>query len=99
MFGKLISRLSEKKSKSDHPLGSDANVDALLADIPQSDPARVLLDVDHWLAIIEAQVSEIGRLSATQALLRLDQFSWAATGVLLTRYLTAGSREYLVDSI
>jgi hypothetical protein len=99
MFGKLISRLSEKKSKSDHPLGSDANVDALLADIPQSDPARVLLDVDHWLAIIEAQVSEIGRLSATQALLRLDQFSWAATGVLLTRYLTAGSREYLVDSV
>lgn len=97
MFSKLISRFQDKKS--DHPLGSDENLDALLAGIPQFDPSRLLLDVDHWLDGIEACVSEIGADAAARALFRLDQHSRAGADELLTRYLSVGKREYLRDSI
>ena len=97
MFSKLISRFQDKKS--DHPLGSDENLDALLAGMSQFDPTRLLLDVDHWLDGIETCVSEIGADAAAHALFRLDQFSRAGADELLTRYLSAGKREYLRDSI
>lgn len=97
MFSKLISRFQEKKS--DHPLGSEANLDALMADIPQFDPGRLLLDIDHWLAGIDGCASEIGSDAALRALLRLDQFSRDGAAELLTRYLSAGKREYMVDSV
>lgn len=96
MFSKLISRFHDRKS--DHPLASDARVDALLADISQFDPARVLLDVDNWLGGIDASAAEIGTEAAWRALLRMDQFARAAADELLTRYLSAAKREYLSDA-
>lgn len=97
MFSKLISRFQDKKS--DHPLGSNENLDALLAGIPQFDPSRLLLDVDHWLDGIEACVSEIGADAAARAVFRLDQHSRAGADELLVRYLSVGKREYLRDSV
>ncbi len=97
MFSKLISRY--QGNKSDHPLGSDRSLDALLAGIPQFEPTRLLLDVGHWLDGIETCVSEIGADAAAHALFRLDQFSRAGADELLSRYLSAGKREYLRDSI
>lgn len=97
VFDKLIARFKEKKS--DHPLGSDEGLDALLADIPQFDPGRQLFDVDEWLAGMAACIPEIGASAALHALLRLDQFSRAGADELLVRYLSAGTREYLVDSV
>lgn len=96
MFGKLLSRLTEKKS--DHPLGSDENLDALIGDIPEADPARLLLDVDHWLAGMEGHVADIGPLPGLHALLRLDQFAAPAVSALLARYLDSSGRDYLADS-
>ena len=96
MFSKLISRFQDKRS--DHPLGSDASLDALLAGIPQFEPARLLLDVGNWLDGIETSVSEIGADAAAHALFRLDQSSRAGADELLVRYLAAGKREYLRDS-
>lgn len=96
MFSKFISRFKEQKS--DHPLGSDANIDALIADIPQLDPGRQLFDVDHWLAGIDECVAEIGAEATLHAVLRLDQFSRDGADALLTRYLAADQREYLTDS-
>ncbi|MCF8151893.1 MAG: hypothetical protein K9K30_11720 [Burkholderiaceae bacterium] len=97
MFSKILSRFQE--AKSGHPLGSDENLDALMEDIPESDPGRLLFDVDERLAGMDLAVAEIGAGPALHALLRLDQFSRAATDELLKRYLTAGKREYLADSI
>jgi hypothetical protein len=99
VFGKLISRVQGKIKKSDHPLGSDANLDALIADISLADPGRVLLDVDHWLADADACVTEIGAEATLQALFRLDEFSRAGADELLDRYLSVGKREYMADSI
>ena len=98
MFNKLISRFQEKKT-SDHPLASDKGLNALMADIPQSDPGRLLFDIDHWLAGMEATVQEIGPTLALRALARLDQFSRLSAQQLLSRYLSIGDREYLADSV
>lgn len=98
MFNKLISRLQDKKKASGHPLASDAGLNALMAGIPESDPRRLLFDIDEWLAGMEATVQEIGPTLALRALARLDQFSRPGARHLLSRYLSIGEREYLTDS-
>lgn len=97
MFNKILSRFQEKKA-SDHPWASDASLNALMADIPQSDPRRLLFDVDESLAGLDACVAEIGPKLSLRALARLDQFSRPSAVQLLTRYLTVGERDYLADS-
>lgn len=96
MFSKLISRFKEKKS--DHPLGSDANIDALLADVPQLDPSRLLFEIDDRLDDVEGCIAEVGAEPTLHALTRLDQFARAGTDELLKRFLTVGTREYLAES-
>ena len=98
MFNKLISRFQDKKTPS-HPLASDEGLNALMADIPQSDPTRLLFDVDEILAGMDACAEEIGPVLALRALARLDQFSRPAVTELLKRYLSAGGRQYLADSV
>lgn len=98
MFKKLISRFQDKKA-SDHPLVSDASLNALMAGIPESDPRRLLFDIDEQLAGMEAAVAEIGPTLALRALARLDQFSRPSARYLLSRYLSVGEREYLTDSV
>ncbi len=98
MFNKFLSRFQEKKT-SDHPWASDASLNALMADIPQSDSRRLLFDVDESLAGLDATVAEIGPKLALRALARLDQFSRPSAVQLLTRYLSVGEREYLADSV
>lgn len=97
MFSKLISRFQEKKS--DHPLGSEENLDALISGISLFDPTRLLLDVDHALDGIDSCIAEVGSEAALRALHRLDQHSRAGADELLVRYLTSGKREYLADSV
>lgn len=98
MFNKFLSRFQEKKT-SDHPWASDESLNALMADIPQSDPRRLLFDVDESLAGLDATVAEIGPKPALRALARLDQFARPSVVQLLARYLTVGQREYLADSV
>lgn len=98
MFDKLISRFHGSKVP-DHPLASDAGLDALLAVLPESDPARLLFEIDGRLADMEPSVREIGPTLALRALDRLDQFSHSAARYLLTRYLSPSEREYLADSV
>ena len=98
MFNKFLSRFQDKKT-SDHPWASDASLNALMADIPQSDPRRLLFDVDESLAGLDAAVAEIGPKLALRALARLDQFARPSVVQLLTRYLSIGEREYLADSV
>lgn len=98
MFDKLISRFQEKKTP-DHPLASDQGLNALMADIPESDPRRLLFDIDELLGGMEVTVQEIGPVLALRALARLDQFSRPSGRHLLSRYLSVGEREYLTDSV
>lgn len=97
MFNKFPSRFQEKKT-SDHPWASDASLNVLMAGIPQSDPRRLLFDVDESLAGLDASVAEIGPTLALRAVARLDQFARPSVGQLLSRYLAVGEREYLADS-
>jgi hypothetical protein len=98
VFNKLLSRFQEKKA-SDHPLASDTGLNALMADIPESDPRRLLFDIDEQFAGLEGAVQEIGPTLALRALARLDQFSRPSARYLLSRYLSVGEREYLADSV
>lgn len=83
----------------DHPMASDAGLDALLDGLPESDPGRLLFEIDGRLADMEATVHEIGPTLALRALERLDQFSHSAARYLLARYLSPSEREYLADSV
>lgn len=97
MFKNLLSRFQEKKTP-DHPLASDAGLDALMADIPESDPRRLLFDIDQWFVGLESTIEEIGPTLALRALARLDQFSRPSARHLLSRYLSPCEREYQTDS-
>lgn len=98
MFNKFLSRFQDKKA-SDHPWASDASLNALMADIPQSDPRRLLFDVDESLAGLDTAVAEIGPKPALRAVAKLDQFARPSAELLLTRYLSVGERDYLADSV
>ena len=69
-----------------------------MADIPQSDPRRLLFDIDELLDGMDACVAEIGPTLALRAMARLDQFSRPSALQLLSRYLSVGERDYLTDS-
>jgi hypothetical protein len=97
VFKELLSRFQEKKAP-DHPMASDGGLDALMADIPESDPRRLLFDIDQWFAGMETTAQEIGPVLALRALARLDQFSRPSARHLLFRYLSPGEREYQTDS-
>lgn len=98
MFKNLLSRFQGKAPQSDHPLASDERLNALMADIPESDPRRLLFDVDQLFADMEATIAEIGPTLALRALARLDQFARPSARHLLYRYLAKGEREYQSDS-
>lgn len=97
MFDKLISRFHASKAP-DHPLASEEGLDALLTGLPESDPGRLLFEIDERLADMEATVREIGPTLALRALDRLDQFSRPAERHLLSRYLSPSEREYQAES-
>ena len=49
MFDKLISRFQSSKAP-DHPLASEEGIDAILTGLPESDPGRLLFEIDERLA-------------------------------------------------
>lgn len=96
IFGKLF---SQKASKSDHPLGSDENVAALLAGIPAHDPARILQETGEWFDDFERFATEIGPAALLHAALRLDDLARPARLALTERYLDPARREHLSDVV
>lgn len=96
LFGSVQSRLLERNS--DHPLGSEANLAALIAGIPTGDPARQLFEVDEWLAGMEGVVAELGVAAALRATRALDESSHEGQADLLLRYLTPSRREHLAEA-
>jgi hypothetical protein len=90
MLNKLTSLL--QGDKSDHPLGSIANLDRTLSDIPLTDSSRTLLDVAALLEDPERYSSEITPAALRQAVLHIDQFARSAYADLLLAYLLPGTR-------
>lgn len=93
----LLSRFQEKKTPV-HPLASDEGLDAVMADVPESDPRRLLFDIDQWFGDMDELAREIGPTLALRALARLDQFARPSARHLLVRYLTPTEREYQSDA-
>jgi hypothetical protein len=89
----LLSRFQEKSAPG-HPLATDEGLNALMAETPESDPRRLLLDIDQWFSSMEEVAKEIGPALALRALARLDQFARPSARHLLVRFLTPTEREY-----
>lgn len=90
MLNKLASLL--QGDKSDHPLGSIANLDHTLSEIPLSDPSRVLLDVAVLIEDPSRYDTELPPASLRQAVLHIDTFARVAYNDLLLAYLLPGTR-------
>ena len=90
MLNKLASLLQGEKS--DHPLGSIANLDQALSEIPQSDPSRVLLDVAALIEEPDRYNDELTPAALRQAVLHIDTFARTAYNDLLLAFLLPGTR-------
>lgn len=96
IFGNLF---SQKAPKSDHPLGSEENLAALLDDMPVLDPTRTLQDTGEWLDDFHRFAEEIDGRVMLRAALRLDGLAGPARQALLERYFDAKHREHLSDLV
>lgn len=95
MLNKLVGLLQGEKSS--HPLGSKENLDRTLADIPTTDPSRVLLDVDNLLEDIQRYDTELSAAALRQAVLGMDDFAHEAYAELLLHFLLPQHREHNSD--
>lgn len=95
IFGNLFS----SGPKSNHPLGSDANVTDLIAGFTLADPLRVLQESGEWLDDFQRFSGEIDLRAMLRAALRLDAVAFPARQVLLDRYLDPNHREHLSELI
>lgn len=96
IFGKLF---SQKAPKSEHPLGSDENLAALLADMPVLDPTRTLQETGEWLDDFQRFAEEIDLPAMLRAALRLDELAFPARQALLERYFDPKQREHLSELV
>ena len=94
IFGKLF---AQKAPKSEHPLGSEENLAALLADMPVLDPTRTLQETGEWLDDFQRFAEEIDVRAMLRAALRLDDLAFAARQKLLERYFDSRHREHFSD--
>lgn len=94
LFGNLF---SQKGPKSAHPLGSDENVAALLAEMPVSDPARALQETGEWLDDFSRFADEVASPALLNAALQLDEAAEPARIALLERYFDPRHREHLSE--
>jgi hypothetical protein len=90
MLNKLAGLL--QGDKSNHPLGSIANLNQTLSEIPLSDPSRVLLDVAVLIEDPDRYDSDLAPAALRQAVLHIDTFARQAYSDLLLAYLLPGTR-------
>jgi hypothetical protein len=90
MLNKLAGLL--QGDKSNHPLGSIANLNQTLSEIPLSDPSRVLLDVAVLIEDPDRYDSDLAPVALRQAVLHIDTFARQAYSDLLLAYLLPGTR-------
>lgn len=92
MLKNLISRFQEKEKR---PTWSpDAGLDVLMAEIPESDPRRLLFDIDQWFGNMDEVAKEIDPDPASACAGPPDDFAHPAPGACWVRYLTPTEREY-----
>lgn len=75
MLNWLASRFSGSSSDSDHPLGSDRNIDAFLAELPTVAPQSTLRELTEWLGDPARLIDRMPLQRAARAVERLDEFA------------------------
>jgi len=75
----IKTRLKPEDDAPEHPLGSDANIEEWLRDIPTVDPQRVVLALDEWLDDPEHLAQQLTPAQFSRAVMRLDDFARPAT--------------------
>lgn len=76
MLNWITSRLGSSSSGDpSHPLGTDKNIDAFLAEIPTIIPQRTLRDLTEWIGDPSSFIDPLPLAQAIRALERLDEFA------------------------
>lgn len=75
MLNWISSRLKGRSDDTAHPLGSDAAIDAWLAEIPLNQAQHVLPAVAEWLSDPEHLAQQLDLPALLRALTRLDEFA------------------------
>lgn len=97
LFSRLFSRGAGEDGPSDHPLGSDKNVRALIAELDRRSPSRYLVAITDWLNEVARVEQYLGTEVAHRALAQLDDCGHAAVADLLDRYLLSLERKSMDD--
>lgn len=75
MLNWLTSRLGGSSGDSGHPLGTDRNIDAFLAEVPTVIPQRTLGELTDWLGDPAGLIDPLPLPQAARAVERLDEFA------------------------
>lgn len=78
MLNWLVSRLKPVEDAPGHPLGSEADISAWLAELPAVNPQRVLVAIDEWLQDPDHLARQLDAAQMARAISRLDEFAQAA---------------------
>jgi len=97
IFSRLFSRFLVKEASSDHPFGSDENLQDLIDDFDSTNSNRYLTAVSGWLMEIERAEQDLGPEVAYRALVQLDHCGHEAAADLLDQYLTPSERQTMND--
>lgn len=90
----MFSRFFGKSRKNDHPLASEAGIQALLEGMPRED-LGFLVAIDGWLSAIPEFISELGKDGTLRAVQRLDWASREAVSNLLRDFLCSEENRHL----
>lgn len=90
----MFSRFLGKGKKNNHPLSSEAGIQALLEGMPRED-LGFLVAIDGWLEAMPEFIAELGQGGCLSAVHRLDQASRSAVSKLLRDYLSSEDNRHL----
>lgn len=90
----MFSRFFSTRKKDNHPLSSEAGIQALLEGMPRED-LGFLVAIDGWLEAIPEFLAELGPAGCLNAVYRLDQASRPAVSNLLRDYLGSEENRHL----
>lgn len=93
MLNWLVSRLKPIEDAPGHPLGSEADIAAWLAELPSVNPQRVLLAVDEWLEDPEHLAKQLDASQMARAVGRLDEYAQPAAGQCWLQVLQEAQKE------
>ncbi len=93
MFNWIASRLKPVDDAPSHPLGSDADISAWLAELPVVNPQRVLLAINEWLQDPGHLSQQLNAGQMARAVGRLDEYATTALAECWHEVLKSAAEE------